>query len=132
LLLLCDLYSEKIDSIKRAMLSLNIKPRPGVGKLTIPSLELIFPPPLSTERIVSAVIAARPRLGDEEGFFVQSPETSSPALSSSLPPAPPDSAEVLAADFADFGEHFKSPIGEPEGQGEESKSQQDPFPPSLS
>lgn len=47
------------------MQSLNIKPRPAAGKLLF-SLWVSSKILIILERIVSAVIAARPRLGDEE------------------------------------------------------------------
>jgi hypothetical protein len=93
---------EKIDSIKRAMQSLSITPRPAAGKIVTPSLPLISLP--LSERIVSAVIAARPRLGDETCFQPQGIvlEDTESFQSSSANPDPP------TADFADFGDHFQN------------------------
>jgi hypothetical protein len=103
------------------MQSLNIKHRPAVGTLARSLPHLFFLPKLTSlpsERIVSAVIAARPRLGDEEGF-IQSSSSDLPSFpaSPSLPPAPPPHtssslSEITSADFADFGEHFQSPSEE--------------------
>jgi hypothetical protein len=95
------------------MLSLNITPRPAAGEKT-PSLLsylilYLISLPLMTERIVSAVIAARPRLGDEACFQT---ENSLSSVDSELLPSSSVDPDTTPADFANFGDHFPNSVQE--------------------